>query len=261
MRCTYYSLILISFVSFCLGCNDQNESYTMNDSMSLNTISSSEQIDETELTQQLPLEFELTTAEKEEYYRMLDGIYSELTTSDDITATSAANDPTQSCDRCGRETGFLPSPDIFMNSFLHVEMKAFTFGLVSWLTDLDAVIETVNDILGAEAPSIIEISYRLTIVRIDFSNFNATMIEQASNGTLLENQAPESVSITSVTTDSEEFGVNLDHGYSYLLFVHATETVTKLTSTPSEPVMIHCFNSDQDQDNGGCIQLSIPTLD
>ena len=259
MRQLSYYFIVIVTLCLSIGCNEEPQSYSDNETIEASSQNIAEMIDETELTQQLPLELELSTAEKEEYFQILDGIYAELTTGNETTASSAASDPTQSCDRCGRETGFLPNPEIFMNSFLHVEMKAFTFGLVSWSIDFETVLETLNDLLGDEAPSTVELSYRLTIVRVDLASFDTTMIEQANNGTLLANQAPESVSITSVTTDAEEFGVNLDHGYSYLLYVHAIETVTKLTSTPSEPVMIHCFNSDQDQDNGGCLQLAIST--
>jgi hypothetical protein len=250
------SYFLILLISCSVGCGDQSQSNTTGEMMSTSLAQSGDTPNESELTQQLPLEFELSTTERNRYRSILSGIYTELTTEEGELIANEAADPTESCDRCGRETGFLPSPDLFINSFLRVEMKAFTFGLVSWSIDQESVTEALANFLGNEAPNIPEISYRLTVVRADLQSFDTIMAEQATSGTLLADQAPESVSITSVTTNAEEFGVNLDHGYSYLLFLHAVESISKLSSLSSEPVMIHCFESDEDQDNGGCIQLS-----
>ena len=249
-------LLSLSFSFLFVACEDSSDNQL--NSMDITGAESSQaeemEISQNDLSQQLPLVFELSNAEKNRYYETLNGIYLELI-EEDIVEQQANTDPTSSCDRCGRETGFLPSPDLFINQFLHVEMKSLTFGLFSWLIDLEEVQEVLSELLGEDSPNIIELSYRLTVVRVDIAEFSPEMITQASEGTLLANESPESVSITSIMTADQDLGMTLEHGYSYLMYVNAIDTMSKLSSFPSDPLMVHCFKSDG-IDNGGCIQLN-----
>ena len=248
--CTIALLLLVS-------CGEDERSNDMNehtDSDLLTELSSNDQ--ELNLSQQLPLEFELSNADRLEYRSTLNGIYQELTTDEQAVGSSPAADPTESCDRCGRETGFLPALEISIEQFLHVEMKALTFGLVSWSIDQDELANAIEDILGSESPETLAMSYRLTLVRVDMTEISEEMAMLATNGELLANESSDAISVSRVVTTSEEMGLTLDHGFSYLLFVNATETNTKLSSLASAPVLIHCFEGAQDQDNGGCVQIT-----
>lgn len=254
-----YSLRYVHLLAFlfvcCTACGveDQSEQSAQQEITQTDNNAALSELNEAELSQQLPLEFEFSSSEKARYRSILLGIYEELT--QESAQASGPSDPTASCDRCGRETGFLPSPDLFINQFLHVDMKAFTFGLIAWAIDLDVIDEVLSMVLGDEVPDSIELSHRLTVVRVDISKFNEVMETQASEGTLLEEQSPESVSITSVTTESDQFGLNLDHGYSYILFAHTVERVSKLSSLASSPILLRCFFGDE-SNQGGCLQLN-----
>ena len=135
-------------------------------------------------------------------------------------------------------------------------MKALTFGLVSWSIDQDDLANAIEDILGSESPETLAMSYRLTLVRVDMTEISEEMAMLATNGELLANESSDAISVSRVVTTSEEMGLTLDHGFSYLLFVNATETNTKLSSLASAPVLIHCFEGAHDQDNGGCVQIT-----
>lgn len=252
-------LYLFVFVlSFCFACGTAEDTESSDLSLEQGQLNSDSMsnLGEIELTQQLPLELDFSNSEKERYRSILGGIYQELTEEDSsYEASDSAADPTASCDRCGRETGFLPSPDLYVNQFLHVDMKSFTFGLVAWDIDLEAIHDVLEILLSNEVPEVIQLSHRLTVVRVDVSRFNETMETQASEGILLSEQSPDSVSITSVTTADSQFGLNLDHGYSYILFVNTVEGISKLSSLASEPVLLHCFTSDENT-QGGCLQLN-----
>lgn len=224
--------------------NDQNASL------------STDEIAKADLSQQLPLEFELSIADKEIYLSVLNGLYNELTDGSNQAMGLQNTDPTDGCDRCGRETGFLPSVDVVIDQFLHVEMKALTFGLISWEMDERLVQDVIAEFLAEDSPNMIQISYRITLVRVDMSSLSEPMIAEAVDGRLLSSESPEMISITSVDTGSKEIGLQFDHGYSYLLYINAVEAVSKLSSNASSPVFIHCFRSELGRNNGGCVQLN-----
>ena len=254
-------LTILSIFTFLLSvaCDQREEPEGMvnlNREHSLVDAQNTEDLSKADLSQQLPLEVELSSAERERYLSVLNGIYDELTVDEDSPLRVQQGDPTESCDRCGRETGFLPDVDLTIDQFLHVEMKALTFGLISWVTDLELVREVIFGIFGEEAPETLELSYRLHLVRVDMNGLSDEMAELAASARLLSTGSPEAISITSVYTRSEEIGVNFDHGFSYLLFVNAVEVNTKLSSFASSPSFIHCFRADFEQDNGGCVQLT-----
>ena len=253
LRCPHLFVFLLVFLNAC-GTDDHSELSDQSEVAQMTAPDAISELNEAELSQQLPLEFEFSNSEKERYRSILLGIYGELT--QETNQASAAADPTASCDRCGRETGFLPSPDLYINQFLHVDMKAFTFGLIAWEINLEAINEVLAMLLGDELPNVIDLSHRLTVVRVDISQFSELMETQATEGILLTEQSPESVSIASVTTQDNQFGLNFDHGYSYILFAHTVEGISKLSSLASAPILLRCFFGDE-SNQGGCLQLNI----
>jgi hypothetical protein len=208
--------------------------------------------------EELPLETALNSEERSEYVQVLSGIYNELVRLGfDLNVPTAeeygASDPTQDCDRCGRETGFLPAPDLFLNRFVPVELKGLTFGLVSWVIDELGLQETLEEYLSERAPSTPLISYRLSVVRVSIDSMDLNERALATAGEFLESGASDEVSITSVTTGATELGITFDQGFAYLLFVTLVEGETKLTSLPSSPVMIYCHS--EVEETIGCTQL------
>ena len=253
------AFLCIFAASLSIACSEEPKSGAMTSVSGDVAQTNSPQLSEdskTDLSQQLPLEFELSASERDELLSVMRGIYTELMNNEAESLNAQSADPTEGCDRCGRETGFLPGVDVVIDQFLHVEMKALTFGLISWEIDLSLVTETVSDLLGDDAPDALEMSYRISIVRVDVAELDSDMVESAINGELLSSTSPRAVSITSVDTSAEEIGLNFDHGFTYLLYVNAIEASSKLSSPASTPVYVHCFRSEEGQDNGGCVQLN-----
>jgi hypothetical protein len=213
------------------------------------------------LEQQLPLEITLTAAERSEYYQILSGIHNEVhvNSTSEVAEVDSAADPNQSCDRCGRETGFIPVPDLFLTRFIPVDMKALTLGLVSWIVDVLLAQEALEELLEDEAPEQLDFSYRLTLVRVDIDAMSEEIRTLARSGMLLSSDTPEEVSITSLSTSTEETAITFEHGFSYVFSIVAIETNTKLTSAPSAPLMIYCPHpsdeSSEERLDGGCVQL------
>ena len=216
--------------------------------------------DDERLAQQLPLELTLSAAERTEYYQILSGIHTEVNVNHSVEQENAqgAADPSESCDRCGRETGFIPIPDLFLTRFIPVEMKALTLGLVSWAVDLGLTQESLNDLLGDEAMEP-EFSYRLTLVRVDIDSMSEESRTLAQSEMLLGSASAEEVSITSVSTSTEETAITFEHGFSYVFSIIAVETNTKLSSVPSAPIMVYCPHpmdlASENQLEGWCVQL------
>ena len=216
---------------------------------------------EEQLAQQLPLEINLTASEREEYIQILGGVYEELNSTEELAQAQpeGASDPSASCDRCGRETGFLPIPDLFLTRLIPVEMKALTLGLVSWDIDLESSASMLLDLLGDEAPESLLFSYRLTFARVEIDAMGEDERLRAARGELLEMGESEYVSITQLNTAQEESAVSFEHGFAYVISLVATESSVKLSSAPSAPLMLYCPSADKDDNDevqgGGCIQL------
>lgn len=213
---------------------------------------------ESQHTEELPLETTLSSDERAQYVQVLSGIYEELVRlsfdiNSPIVEEYGANDPSRDCDRCGRETGFLPAPDLYLNRFIPVELKGLTFGLVSWVIDELEVQESLEELLSERAPTVPLISFRLSVVRVDIDSMSPETRTLASAGELIENRSSDDVSITSVTTGAMELGLTFEQGFAYVLFITLIEGETKLTSLPSAPVMVYC-HSEVDE-TMGCTHL------
>ena len=252
------------------GCGSFDDDPARSDEMEMMTLtgdrSTSSMPDGDGLAQQLPLELTLSAAERSEYYSILEGIHEEVNVdaAGDRFEAEAGADPSQHCDRCGRETGFIPSPDLFLTRFIPVEMKDLTLGLASWVVDEILAQEALEELLGDDAPERPDFSYRLTLVRADIETMSEESRALARAGMLLSSNAPEEVSITSVSTSTEETAITFEHGYSYVFSIVAVESNTKLTSAPSAPIMVYCPHlsdeSTEERLEGGCVQL-IPEED
>ena len=106
------------------------------------------------------------------------------------------------CLECGRETGFLPTPTLSLDSITEFDHKPSSFLAISWTPSEGATY------------------YQLTITRI--SN-----IDQSQSESVLK------------TTETEvELGV--EHYHQYLLFVVAHNEQNKSYSRTSEPLLIDC---------------------
>jgi hypothetical protein len=107
------------------------------------------------------------------------------------------------CYNCGRETGFLPTPVVALESVSPLDHKATSFVTLRW-----EAVEGAN-------------SYRAFLIQV---NEDQGVVNQMS------------------TTDvhTEGVGLGLDHGFSYVMYVIAYHEVTKDYSIPSEPVMMRC---------------------
>jgi hypothetical protein len=138
-------------------------------------------------------------------------------------------------------------------------MKALTLGLVSWIVDVLLAQEALEELLEDEAPEQLDFSYRLTLVRVDIDAMSEEIRTLARSGMLLSSDTPEEVSITSLSTSTEETAITFEHGFSYVFSLVAIETNTKLTSAPSAPLMIYCPHpsdeSSEERLDGGCVQL------
>jgi len=107
------------------------------------------------------------------------------------------------CLDCGRETGFLPTPDILLESVTSLEHKATSYVTLIW-----------ESVMGAD-------SYRVFLIQVD------------------EGQGDVSISSTTDVHTSSA-GLGLDHGYAYIIYVIAYHRETKRYSVPSEPIMMRC---------------------
>lgn len=118
-------------------------------------------------------------------------------------STDDFEDDQGGCFDCGRETGFLPPPEVQLESVSPLDHKATSFITLKW-----------DEIEGAN-------SYRVFLIQVDEGQ------EQVSE-----------ISTTNIHTDRA--GLGLNHGYSYVLYVIAYHEVTKNYSIPSDPVMMRC---------------------
>ena len=107
------------------------------------------------------------------------------------------------CLDCGRETGFLPTPEMLLESVTPLDHKATSYVTSEW-----------DEVEGAN-------SYRVFLIQVDE-----------------ELEEVREVSTTDVHTT--EVGLGLDHGYVYVMYLIAYHEVTKDYSIPSEPLMLRC---------------------
>jgi hypothetical protein len=251
-----FSLMLIS--TYLFGCGEDQDRFQ---AMEINA--SQQSIDSAngdQLAHQLPLELNITAEQRDEYQRILSGLHEELSIESNVQVSPGEGaDPNESCDRCGRETGFLPLPDLFITRFIPVEMKELTLGLASWSMDLSEVVEGLSALLGDEAPAEPLFSYRLTLARVDIDSLSENERELAEMGSLVESGS-DRVSLTSLSTADTETALSFEHGFAYLLSVVAIESNTKLSSESSAPLMLYCPNAEKDDhadeaSSSGCIQL------
>ena len=244
--------LVITLVSL-FGCEGQLGENRGIDSPS--TISSSDEQVPSE--QELSLEINLSTEEREAHRSVLLGLYQELTSlstnqSAETAQAQRSDDPMENCDRCGRETGFLPAPDLYLNRFVPVEMKALTFGLASWEVDELQIEDALEELTGTTQQSA-ELSFLLSLVRVDLDSMTEANRELARDGQLIELGEINEITTTSVTTSAQELGITFEHGYAYIMYISLTEGISKLHSLPSQPVMVYC--GTEHGEHGGCVQL------
>ena len=106
------------------------------------------------------------------------------------------------CLECGRETGFLPTPALSLDSITEFDHKPSSFLSISW---------TPSD--GAT-------HYQLTITRI--SNQDQTQSESI------------------IKTTETEVSLGVEHYHQYLLYVIAHNEQNKSYSIASEPLLVDC---------------------
>lgn len=107
------------------------------------------------------------------------------------------------CHECGRETGFLPTPEVGLESVSELDHKATSFVTLNW-----GAVEGAN-------------SYRVFLLQVD--------------------EAREAVTETSsADVHTEHAGLGLEHGFSYVMYVIAYHEISKDYSIPSEPVLMRC---------------------
>ena len=218
-----------------------------------------------------PLNAPLSADKRLEYYQILSGVHQEV--SDGVTrdqvALQAASDPNEECDRCGRETGFLPAPELLLTQFIPVEMKLITIGLVSWLVDVSEAEEIMRELFGEEVVEQPDFSYRLTLARVDLDHLDVAQRALAIEGGLLASGDTDAISVTSLTTTEPEAAISFEHGLAYVFSISLVEGTTKLTSLASAPVMVYCPSAvldtlDSEPEwgathfSGGCLQLLPP---
>ena len=107
------------------------------------------------------------------------------------------------CFDCGRETGFLPTPEVGLESVSPLDHKATSFITLRW-----APVEGAN-------------SYRAFLIQVD-------------------EREGEVSQMSSADVHTEGVGLGLEHGFAYVMYVIAYHEVTKDYSIPSEPVMMRC---------------------
>lgn len=108
------------------------------------------------------------------------------------------------CINCGRETGFLPTPEVFVDEFTILENKDASLALFTWTESENA------------------------------SNYQVMMIKVNEDQEYYE---------SFLMTNELEVRIGLDHQNVYLIYVIAHNEITKQRSLPSEPLFIHCITN------------------
>ena len=142
-------------------------------------------------------------------------------------------------------------------------MKQITIGLISWIFDEEEVEEMIATLLGDETDFEANLYYQLTLVRVDLSALSEAQRVLAAAGELLDSGDVEAVSVTSLTTTEANAAISFEHGLSYVLSVSLVEENTKLTSSPSDPLMIYCpsmRDAETEEADGADSETPAPVL-
>ena len=111
--------------------------------------------------------------------------------------------PQEDCLNCGRETGFLPPPEVTLESVTPLEHKDTSYVTFAW-----GAVEGGN-------------RYRVVLLQVD--------------------EALGEVSDVSTTdVQSPEVGLGLTHGFSYIVYMITYHNVSKAHSEPSAPLFLRC---------------------
>ncbi len=121
-----------------------------------------------------------------------------------IDAESAAWD-FSGCLVCGRETGFLPTPTLTLDGVYALEGKDTSYVSLSW-----------EPVEGAT-------EYRVLVV-------------QVMDGALVD--------VIDVDVNTTTFGVGLELGFDYFVYVVASNSDTKRRSEPSSPLLLSCAEGE-----------------
>ena len=111
--------------------------------------------------------------------------------------------PAEDCLNCGRETGFLPPPEPFLESVTPLESKDTSYVTFTW-----------DEVEGGN-------SYRVFLLQVD----EALGLLSASS---------------SADVHIPEVGLGLTHGFSYVIFALTYHSETKAHSLPSAPIFMRC---------------------
>jgi hypothetical protein len=185
---------LTLFSLYLIGCDDQDSlSY-----MSLNQETTHPHQDIELAPQAIPWD-DVSSESQVNSQILVDSYLSQRDMSHTIEQTFPA---ASECLECGRETGFLPTPTLSLDSITELDHKPSSFLSISWTPSEGATY------------------YQLTITRI--SNQDQTQSE----------------SILKTTEIEVELGV--EHYHQYLLYVVAHNEQNKSYSVASEPLLIDC---------------------
>ena len=165
--------------------------------------------DDSKLTLPLPKvdqsEWEASEGEREMLRERLMSLYDGLTANADQVAHVEI--PAEDCLDCGRETGFLPTPDMSVDGFTLIESKDVSYMLLSW-----------EESTGAT-------TYQMMIAQVYTREEDGYMV-------------------SAITTDTLDVGISLAHGFSYVVYLSAHNEMDKTRSLPSNPLFIHCGSEE-----------------